>query len=67
MTERRDGTGNQGVEPAFPHLPLEAWTLFLADALPDAAAMRLERHLSECTECRQALEKASRQDCRRNR
>lgn len=42
----------------FPHLPAEAWKLYLEDRLGDASAAAIERHLDGCPDCRDRLEEA---------
>jgi hypothetical protein len=40
----------------FPHLPADAWELFLRDELPGPSERKLEDHLDECPECVSVLE-----------
>lgn len=41
--------------PAFPHLPAEAWTLWLADELEGAGRARVEDHVASCADCRRIV------------
>lgn len=44
--------------PHFPHLPAEAWELFLRDALDGPSLQSLENHLAGCAACSRSLEQA---------
>ncbi len=44
--------------PSFPHLPTEAWELYLRDELTGASLQSVESHLDGCAACRLCLERA---------
>jgi anti-sigma factor RsiW len=44
--------------PTFPHLPSEAWSLYLRDELTGASLASVESHLEDCPACRRSLEQA---------
>jgi hypothetical protein len=44
--------------PSFPHLPAEAWELYLRDELTGPSLESIESHLAGCGDCSRALEQA---------